>query len=109
MTTERDDVGRQALDQRQRYKDMSGADKALHERVLMVEIRDAGPNDTVHRCIQWRDNEERIALFRSRGYMIVQDPYIDPIISGRKTNVIPIRVPHTSISAPTANQTKAQG
>lgn len=84
----RDTAGRQLLEHRQKHKDMTLEDKALHARCLLVmEDRPS------RRAICWSDDTARLAARISRGFTIAEDPYTDPVDSGRKKDVIIIRVP----------------
>ncbi len=91
-TIPRGDNGLQPLAQRQKHKDMTPEDQHTHVRCLLVKS-----DQTSRRAICWSDDVTRLAAWAKRGYVVAEDPYIDPIDSGRKKDILVIHVPMKSL------------
>jgi len=78
----------QPLDKRQKHREMSDEDKALHTRCLYVD-----PEKTMNRAIVWADDVERRARWEKKGFVVAEEIYIEPRRSGKKKDIVVVRVP----------------
>ena len=86
---------KQPLGTRQRHRDMSAANKALHPRTLLVKVNKDIPG--VDKRIVWAD-DPRIPALCKGNYVVAEENYVDPLDTGRKKDVVVIRVPMKSLN-----------